>query len=258
MNPTLVISLAYKYVATAVMVTQVNLAVEQLGLPFLHPVSEKDVEFIAPPRLVSFGGSVVTESFFFGFTDRGLAFIESKNFYPRGRSIVAEHEKHATRKSLVNTNQAYQLAKEWLRAMDLNLVRLEAECDPVVSQRFYYLEGGAPFGPLPTNGPTRSLPIFDVEWRARNPPAHRQGKGVVLPSVSVAIYGPTKQLIHLRLEDSSFSSRTAEPVKDFEALLAIPDEEFLRFPEAERQRLLERHLALPRLRPSESASGSQR
>lgn len=79
-----------------------------------------------------------------------------------------------------------------------------------------------------------------------------------MPSVSVAIYGPTKQLIHLRVEDSSFSSRPAGPVKDFEALLAISDEEFLRFLEAERQRLLDRHLALPRLRPSESDSGFRR
>lgn len=59
--------------------------------------------------------------------------------------------------------------------------------------------------------------------------------------MKVSIYGPTKELLYIRQEDDSFSRRPTGLVKDEEALLKIPDSEFLKYSESQLEDLLVRH-----------------
>jgi len=70
----LLVTAAYKYVALAVMLTNCNLFVQQTHLPLDHQLTQTNIVLsgcsVAPPRLMGFGGSIVTRKYFFGFRPR--------------------------------------------------------------------------------------------------------------------------------------------------------------------------------------------
>ena len=73
----LLITAAYKYVALAVMLANCNLFVQETYLPLDHPITQTNIILsrcsVSPPRLMGFGGSIVTEKYFFGFGHGHLA-----------------------------------------------------------------------------------------------------------------------------------------------------------------------------------------
>jgi len=131
-------------------------------------------------------------------------------------------EKLSKEKSLISTNEAYQLATNWLRAISVDVNRLEAKFPPSIRQRWYYGKVGNSGLSLTT------IPIFDVKWgnwdRAK---------------ISVVIYGTTKELLQLRQEDDSFSERPRTLIDDSEKLLAIPDADFLKYSDFQRINLFQ-------------------
>ena len=144
-------------------------------------------------------------------------------------------EKLIRAKPLISTNEAYQLAAGWLRAIDVDVQELE-RTNQVEVQRQTWTSGGEQV----------LSPTFEVKW----------GKWDE-PKVSVTVNGRAKKLIQLRENDLSFSRRPRELIKDLDKLLAIPDEEFLKYSPTERSNLVARFAATSYpAAPQASAAGA--
>jgi len=124
-------------------------------------------------------------------------------------------------KSLIDTNDAYRLATNWLTLLSIDVQRLERAAPPRSEQRMYSDRPGRP----------QPIPIFDVIW---GDPRY--------PHVNIRIDGRTREMIYIRLEEN-FSKRPARLLKDREKLAAIPDEELLAYTPAEKEKLVERFTA---------------
>jgi hypothetical protein len=96
----LLITAAYKSVAMAVMLTNCNLFVQEIHLPLDHPITQTKIILsrcsVNPPRLMGFGGSLVTEKYFFGFGRGHLANFWQWEFHAESSpNILAQQEEWA-------------------------------------------------------------------------------------------------------------------------------------------------------------------
>jgi hypothetical protein len=227
----LLITTAYKYVAVVVMLAQVHDRADSLGLLGSYPLSRDDIRLVhvGEPRLMKgLSGAIDTKDYAFGFGTNGLWSITRINQSPNKPLREAQMEV-AKMRSLIETNDCYPIAKQWLLAMQADVPNLESSHRPFVrqtiissdTQRLGQKDEGIP------------LPVFDVCWGDQ-----------YLPAVKVRIFGPTKKVIALWVEDQSFIQRTNLPVKDVEKLLAISDLDFRQFSQKDRTNLLARHVGI--------------
>jgi hypothetical protein len=219
----LVLNLAYRYVALALMVAEANHAIERLGIPQWKAfgVTELSAHFVAPPRR-SLGGSIETTNFFFGFAGDGkLRYIHCYNHLDRKLPLPDQYAQWAKLNSLIGTNEAYQVASNWLDRLEVDLAALERRHPPHVMQA--RLEGEQT-----PDGRTALVPRFEVAW----------GTNMWEPVVWVSIFGPTKEPLRIRIEDTAFLKRPKGLVKNPESLLAIKDADFARYTSLEKSNLV--------------------
>jgi len=185
--------LAYKYVALAVLIAEANFNAERLDLPIPRPIKEEQLTFklIAPTNILNLGfmGSIRTPQYMFSEGGdrryRLLAKLDQEGYTELSGAVynkILEHEK-----SLINTNQAYQLATNWLARIDVDVTALEKTNRWEVRQRWFYGEQGEQI----------LLPVFFVKWGDWKE-----------PTVVVNIDGRTKQFIEILQNDDSFSRRS--------------------------------------------------
>ncbi|MCC6820202.1 MAG: hypothetical protein IT579_05665 [Verrucomicrobia subdivision 3 bacterium] len=229
-------AMAYKQVVARQMLAEVNFYVERLNLPESRPIKNTSVRVAPPGRGL---GAVETRDFLYSFlgSDRKpitnehgadwflehgkLAYIIRKEpfeliTHELGNDPSVLTEKLASLRSRINTNQAYQLATQWLAAVDVDITALEKRYPPMVAQQFAYV------GPItwklgeepPPNTPRKLLPVFDVTWG---------GAAESSPPVWVEIFGATKELIHLRMEDTRYSKRSPIVITNELELIYTPD-----------------------------------
>lgn len=212
-------SLAYKHVAIARMLAEANDVAERLGLQMPLPIERNHIRYayVGPPRLLGLGGAVDTDCYSFSFDEAGrLCFVTALD--PFGRAPLIELQNKLARiEANMTTNDAYQLATNWLVAMSVDLTALEDKFHAAVQQHFFYGPGMKKV----------MIPIFDVSWGE-----------IRKPAVIVTIYAPTRQLLQLRQNDTSFSRRPIRLIKEMEKLLAIPDEEFMKFTPLQKSNLV--------------------
>jgi hypothetical protein len=226
------LSLAYKFVAMTLMLTEANFFCSKTGLSPGHSFTEAAVRQGSHVGLFNpkdFGGSIVTGQYLFGFGWGHLANFRKRGFMPQDsdQAIRERNLELAKFSSLIDTNGAYDLATNWLAALGLDLAKLERKYRLNFIQWRHYPEG--------TGGKVIMLPVYTVEWR-----------GVILRSqpkresavVSVAVFGATKELVESHVLDDSLFLRPRIRVKDPEKLLAIPDEEFRKFDAMQRSNLV--------------------
>jgi hypothetical protein len=250
------VPLAYKYVAVAVMLAEINYCASRLHLPIDLPVKESDIRvaMVYNPSVHSrlqhrpieygFSGRIDTSKYTFSFPAGGflhpnpgkLRFIirldngyeaysttkiqgdlPTREFLPQ---LVGVH-------STIDTNDAYRIATNWLTAIDVDVQQLQKENPVTVKQQFL-----TDYGPLP---------IFDVRWGAGREDKWGHPKS---PVVDITIAGDTRDLLHLRQNDDSYSKRPFVLIKDMDKLLAIPDAEFLKYSALERSNLVARFSAV--------------
>lgn len=229
------LTLAYKYVALAVMLAEVNFCSRNLNLSQQLPVTEKDIvaEIIHDPmKLTGFGGRIDTDDYSFCFVGSSrLRFItkldapsrQSYGVY-RGQESVAElMDRMMGMKPIINTNDAYRLATNWLISIGVDLQKLESERPALVLQQFLESPGA---GKIP-------IPLFYVRWGSKSK-----------PTVDIMISGVSGQLLNLRQEDDSYSKRPISLIKDMDKLLAISDEDFLKMSLLEKNNLVARFAAV--------------
>jgi hypothetical protein len=136
-------------------------------------------------------------------------------------------------KSLISTNEAYQLASNWLAAISVDVAALEKQNPPSVEQLFLYPDAASIDDPPEKRERVVLLPIFHVKWGDSKRPA-----------IMVSVFGPTKELLGMRQDDDSFSGRPKDLLKDVNTLLRIPDEEFAKYSDAQRRDLIVRFAAV--------------
>lgn len=205
-NLTFVASLAYKAVAIQLALSEVNYTSQRLHLPTPHPIQMTDVvkAYAGSPKLrPPHGVAIETTNFIFSIylSQNGpLHMIVNK---AKNIESVELYPIWAKTPSLINSNGAYQLATQWLAAIDVDVAALENKygSQRKIEQAFVWNEPSADIYHHPPEDTNRTmLPIFNVTWR---------GKGMEYEeyAAQVRILGTTKELMGLTLGDSSLSRR---------------------------------------------------
>jgi hypothetical protein len=221
--------LAYKYVAVALMVAELNSTVSRMDLTQRFPIKESDLSYsmVAPPNVGFFRGRISTDRYTFSFSKSGrLQYIwELKPFddtvSAAGRRKILE----SGAKSLIDEKVAYQLASNWLSRLSVD-----------VHERRHGVASRQEFVVSATDRSQKNLlPIFMVKW----------GKWDH-PSVDIEIDGRSKGLLSLRFEDDSLSvncPQLGDFIKAGDALTKIADYEFMGYSEGKKAELLARYSA---------------
>jgi hypothetical protein len=131
---------AYKFVALAVMLAELNFAADQLRLSLNHPVTERDLkmELVLDPRKMPFSGRLDTEQYSFSIGEGYLRFITNLKENRGELSMREYNERLSKSKPAIDSNQAYLIAKGWLKAMEVDVDTLEKDHPPRSEQRFFY------------------------------------------------------------------------------------------------------------------------
>jgi hypothetical protein len=223
-NLTYVASLAYKAVALQLALSEANFTAQHLNLPTPHPIQMADLTkaYVSSPRLKSLGVNIEITNFIFVFGINKEATlhmivnkaknIESFDLYP----IWAKTP------SLINSNGAYQLATQWLAAIDVDIGALEKKygSQMKVEQAFIWNQPSLDVYHHPPGDTNKTmLPIFNVTW----------GHGVKYEyAAQVRILGTTKELMGLTLGDSSLSRRPPLVITNAKELNSIPNPPMMR------------------------------
>jgi len=235
----LLVTAAYKYVALAMMLTNCNLFLQQTHLAKDAPMVFSNVILsecsVAPPRLMGFSGSVVTTNLFFGFGHDHLANFWQWEFHAgAGQSMKQQNEQWATMTSQVGTNEAHQLALNWLTGLGVDTATLEKKHPCKVTQKSFYPNAGNSEDSL-EQAKRVALPIFQVQWGSIS--LHGRPE-YSLPAVTMTVFGPTKELVEYHLFDDSLMLLPKLEIEDLEKLLNIPDEEFHQYDDLQRSNLV--------------------
>jgi hypothetical protein len=126
--------------------------------------------------------------------------------------------------SNLTTNEAYELATNWIAALSIDVNALEKTHPVCMRHQFYYGD----------NNRQIELPIIDVLWGDQKKPA-----------VEVSIYGPDRKLLKLRQNDESFSRKPTGMAKDPAGLLNINDADFSQFSNEQRSNLVSEFVISP-------------
>jgi hypothetical protein len=234
----LLITAAYKYVAMAVMLTNCNLFVQQTHLPLDHPITQTNIVLsrcsVAPPRLMGFGGSIVTEKYFFGFGHDHMANFWQWEFHPESsKNIRQQQEGWSKMTSQVGTNEVRELALDWLMNLGVDVATMEKKYPCKIKQKFFYQNSNGSLAPLDKS--TVQLPIFEISWGSIPLRGHPEYS---YSAATMTIFGPTRELIEYHLFDDALMLRPKLTIKDYEELLTITNETFYKFDEMQRSNLV--------------------
>jgi hypothetical protein len=223
-----IIPLAYKYVAIAAMLGEINLCADRLQLSVGRPISPDSLRLIhvTNPFTTGFGGTLETSDFSFVFFKSGVLrrIVRLNRFASIPLRELQWQQSRMT--SLVSSNQAYQLATNWLAAIDVDVGALEEKHSHFTEQKFFFPDSSSITNTSGKERPVILLPIFVVNWGTHGSPV-----------VRVSIFGPSKELLSIHQEDDSFSRRPRKLLKEEDALLAVSDRDFLRYSEKELRQL---------------------
>ncbi|HEV2693396.1 MAG TPA: hypothetical protein VG347_10920 [Verrucomicrobiae bacterium] len=201
---------AYKPIAFEKMLGEANFFASQLKLLTPHPIQLGDINdahFSTPwhdlvndtnfasPLLqarrgkITAGGFIETTNFIFYFSKGRLWSICNREMTMERFDLYPKW--HATL-SLVDSNGAYELATQWLASVGVDIAALKSKygSQTQVEQAFFWNPPGSTNRAL--------LPIFNVTWG--------DGSKSEFPA-QVRVLGTTKEIMELRVFDSSLSTR---------------------------------------------------
>ena len=228
---TFLLTLAYKHVAFAAMLALANEFRESANLPIKQPLTITDVQsgsHVSPPRLMGFGGSLITSNHFFGFNNGYLA--NFKKLEPNLNSDSAYKARNiqlAGMKSKVDSDGAYQLATNWLTRAGIEVLPLESQSGHRISQRSFLKHSSNGTALNVTSNEIVLLPVFDIEWGSKE--VKSSSATYPMPLLVVTVFGPTKEMIEMHITDDSVVGGAKKPIRDVDKLLDISDATFLRY-----------------------------
>lgn len=226
------------------MLALANEFAQRAQLPIEQPFTMESVQpgsHVSPPRLMGFGGSIVTSNYFFGFNNGYLAnFKKVDTGLNSDAGQQARNKQLAAIKSEVDAAGAYRLATNWLMRAGIDIPALEAKYAHKTTQRSF-LKNPRPAGTLTTtNSEVAWLPVFDIEWGRKE--VRSQSATYPMPLLVVTVFGHTKELVEMHITDDAIVAGAKEPVKDVGKLLAIADATFLQYDEVQRSNLVAAYL----------------
>jgi hypothetical protein len=224
-------SLAYQSVNVEYMLREANYFSGQLKLPTPHPIQLRDIDAInvSPPwyskiedtnlapsvgrvlhaKFVA-GGSIATTNFWFAFRLGHLSSVINRVQHMERFDLYPVWAKTP---SLVDSNEAYQIATQWLASIEVDVGVLGKKYAPKVEQKWFWNRPGLDVHHPPGDTNKTMLPIFDVTW----------GTNWVDYPAQVRILGTTKELMELRVGDSTLSRRPLLIITNAIELNNIPD-----------------------------------
>ena len=226
-------TLPYKATMLQQMLAEANRASDRLQLPMRRPIQKDDLAdlFIPFPwycvvhetnapyfpvtvfgrdicdtnipielrlHALKFGvdGRIDTTNFEFGFMEGKLTHVMRLSD-PMTEYYAHDLDKLVGQPSLIDTNGAYQLATQWLAAVDVDMTALN-KLKWTVNQLHYKTRGA-------TNYVT--LPLYYVDFGSKHHAAFGNLKAYDEPLVSVEVLGTTKELQEILIKEPAFSRR---------------------------------------------------
>lgn len=195
-------SIGYQLVVVSIALTSANYIADRLNLR-PRPISQRDVTgfYVSPPGLDEQrfrpGATLWTTNYNFVFRDGKLFTVMNAN---TNIESVEHYRQWAKMSSLIDSNGAYHLATQWLSRVFVDVAELDRRYKVGVGQPFFWGDEGAnsiyPSGwHVGTN--KVALPLYYVSWS-------RDGN----QAAKVGIFGPSKQLMGLTIDDLSLCSHT--------------------------------------------------
>jgi len=196
-------TLAYQSAAMQLMVGQANFDAQQLHLqeplPITVPANTNEWHLAMPPDGVT--GTLTTPNYFYRFNAGKLVSIQRK---PSARGSLANSENQV---SLIDTNGAYQLARQWLAAISVDVPALESKYPPTVLQVTTSRAGTrgriaarnrdrAAATNAVVSAPRPVPSLFRVIWGGKRAAGAQSGAA---EAATVEILGSTKQCLALRI-----------------------------------------------------------
>jgi hypothetical protein len=241
-------TLPFKETVMQHMLMEANYYADRLDLPLMRPIQIKDIVYshISQPwfclinetnspffpttafgtniynadipreqrlRALEFSvrGQIETTNFFFGFLNGKLSDVERLSehdveYYSR------DLDKLVGKTSLIDTNSAFQLATQWLAAVNMDMEAIgKLKCS--VNQLHYKSVGATNY---------TLLPIFYVDFGTKHDSSNGNVKPIDEPLISVEILGTTEQLQEMRFQDGSFSKRSQMIISNAFDLISTP------------------------------------
>jgi hypothetical protein len=182
---------AYQTAAVQLMVGEANFAAKQLDLheplPIVAPANTNQWNIAPPPMGV--GGMILTSNYNFDFLKGRFLRISEKNWLAKISPPAKNLDCLTHRISLIDTNEAYQLATQWLARLSVDVGALERKFPPHVAQSETRVARTNQFGKIETV--EIPIPVYMVNWSKTS---------YLIPGMNpvfVKIYGPTKGLLSL-------------------------------------------------------------
>ncbi len=214
---------AFRPIALQRMLQEANLLSEKLKLPPPHPIKSADIVkyHISPPWFglmpdttpglsaidrarkgkITAKGAIETTNYSFGFSDGMFSVVNQLQ-----PDEVGHYQEWIKISSAIGTNEAYQMATQWLAAVEVNVGLLEKKygAQKRVEQAYIWNPPGS------TN--KSMLPIFTVSW----------GNDSTHYVAEVRVLGITKELLSLRVGEPTITRRrplVISTVADFDKYL---------------------------------------
>jgi hypothetical protein len=191
MIETLRTSLAYKLVVAGMVLSAMNSIRERLNLSS-KPIEPKDIIgfYVSPPGLdkkpmLPGVANFETANFMFIFRDAKLYCVMNTQ---TNVESVEHYREWAKMPSLVNSNEAYQMATNWLSSVYVDVAALNRKYPVDVWQRSFWATPPTNWGEQGSN--LTKLPLYYVTWTKGD-----------YQAAKVGIFGPTKQFIGLTIGD---------------------------------------------------------
>lgn len=200
----------YQKAAFGLVLQEANKVAQELKLPEKLPITEADLTevFISPFEYAyeeKSIGSVATKSYIYYISQGNkLSYLEGTHQNEDCRTFQS---KYTLPISQVNTNEAYQLATQWLAAASMDVKTLNHDYPVIVEVEHDYIQ----------SPPGKFVPVYDVYW-----PKGKQNGSVA----SVRLFTPTKTLLQLRVEDPKYILRQplvfTNPASLFPGIMPVP------------------------------------
>ena len=215
-------TLSFRAAVVQRMLEEANWVAGALKLPTRHPIQITDIQnaYILPPfscilpgtnllydiripreqrlRALKFGpnGWIATTNFQFYFRE-GRLWQVMRLSRPNVEYLADSLDTLVSKPSLIDTNGAYQLATQWLAAVDMNMAAV-SQLKWTVNQLHYKIRGATNY---------IALPLFYVDFGNKHHSANGNLPAFDEPLISVEVLGTSKELQNLIINDLSLSRR---------------------------------------------------
>ena len=202
---------AYNKEAFRRVLQEANKIAQELRLPEKLPITENDVveRFIAPygiTRIRPYIGKIHTRDWgYYVSVGQKMSYVEGTH---QEQDCLKWMENYRWPRARIDTNAAYQLATQWLAAASMDVAGLNRDCLVRVAPEQYWNEANP-------KKRTTFVPIYDVVWRS--PEQLRENFGMV---AAVRLFAPTKALLSLSVEESTYILRKPLVFTNLDGLLS--------------------------------------